>query len=168
MTLQPQHTVIAVYAAFGICLITSCIPNMSIQNYSALFTIILQIAAYFLRRREEPDSFAHNHIDFIIRTIWIWSLFFVIGMAGAGMMISQSGDMSALDQLMSSVTDGSIPTEADMNQTAQVYFETNYALILRTTLLWLGPAQLYAVWRIARGLSRALKGYRLANPRSWF
>jgi hypothetical protein len=89
-------------------------------------------------------------------------------MMGAGIMISQSGDMTALDTLLEDAMNGAQPSEESLDQATANYFNTNYALILKTTILWLTPAQTYAAWRIARGLPRAIKGYRLPNVRAWF
>lgn len=168
MPLTPPQKITALYAAYGLCVVMTCLPDMTMQNVAAIMTFILLAALYLLRSKWPEDSLEAHHTTFIIRTIWIWSAFLILGMIGAGMVISQNGDMSALDQLSSDIANGMPPTEDAMNQSAKAYFETNYDLILKTTLMWLSPAQIYAVWRIARGLSRALKGYRLSNIKSWF
>ena len=36
-----------------------------------------------------------------------------------------------------------------------------------TRLVAIGPAILYFVYRVVNGMSRAAKGYRIANPKSW-
>ena len=167
MTVTPQQKIIALYAAFGLCVITTSIPNMSVQNYAMLLTLVVLIAGYLLRKKSSEDSLESHHATFVIRTIWIWSAVLVFGMMGAGWMVYEHGDASAITTMANSIMEGATPTEDDMNQAAETYFDTNYDLIFKSMLQWLAPAQLYAVWRIARGLSRALKGYRVQNLRSW-
>lgn len=162
-----RHKLISLYSSFGLCVLTSCIPNMDAQNIAMLGTLLLLIGAYVLRSKSAEDSLEAHHATFVIRSIWIWSFVFLLGMMGAGWMVFQNGDNSAFDTLMSSIENGGVPTDADMEQTMQNYFNTNFPLILKTTLLWMAPAQIYAAWRIARGLSRGLKGYRIQNLRSW-
>lgn len=162
-----KHKIIALYASFGACVLISSILNMTAQNIALIGTILILIAAYILRSKSAEDSLEAHHATFVIRSIWIWSFVFLIGMMAAGWSLSQNGDNSAFDALLSSAENGNTPTEADMQQAMNQYFDTNFALLLKTTLLYTAPAQIYAAWRVARGLARGLKGHRVQNLRSW-
>lgn len=162
-----KHKIIALYASFGACVLTSSILNMTAQNIALIGTMLILIAAYILRSKSAEDSLEAHHATFVIRSIWIWSFAFLLGMMGAGWSVYQNGDNSVFDAIMSSVQGGNVPTDADMEQAMQQYFESNFNLILKTTLLYTAPAQLYAAWRLARGCSRGLKGHRVQNLRSW-
>lgn len=166
MTTNQKTT--GLYVTLGLCVLMTCTPVMALQNFAGLLSLILLITAYILRYKSDKESLESHHATYIIRTIWVWSAFVILGMIGAGMMISQNGDMSAIDDLINSANNGFIPDEDGVEQTVNAYFETNYALILKTTLMWLAPAQIYAIWRITRGLPRAMKGERLPNEKAWF
>ncbi|MBE2190624.1 MAG: hypothetical protein KDJ26_01440 [Alphaproteobacteria bacterium] len=159
---------IGLYVLLSLGVVLGCLPDMTMQSYSALVIFVALILAYFFRARAKKDDLVWHHSTFVVRTIWIWSLFLLIGMMGAGYIMQTQGDMSAVDRIMEAASSGIIPSEADIEAASQDYFSTNYDLILRTTLMWLAPAQVYAVWRIFKGLSRALKGYRVQNLRGWF
>lgn len=166
MTAQKKIT--ALYSAFALCVMMVCVPLMSVQNWAAILSLLVLISAYILRKKSPADSLEAHHATFVIRSLWIWSLVLILGMAGAGWVVSQNGDMAAITHLVDSVMNGAILSEDEINNAFNDYIATNYDLILKTTVMWLAPAQIYGVWRIARGMSRAWKGYRVHNPSSWF
>lgn len=141
------------YIGLFACIILTSMPNTMLQNFAALFSIVFIIAAYILRKKLIADSFEHNHASFIIRTFWIWSSLLVIGMVIAGLIISKYGDMTAIDNLTNAAMNGEIPDEAAANRTAAEYFATNFQLILKTTILCLLPAQIYAGIKTFKGYS---------------
>ncbi|OIN85203.1 MAG: hypothetical protein AUJ12_10075 [Alphaproteobacteria bacterium CG1_02_46_17] len=163
-----KQKILLLYLIFFGGVVTAYIPNMTVQGYSMLFGLVSLILAYIFRARADEDDLVWHHSTFMIRTIWIWSLFLSLGMIGAGYIVGTQADMSALQNIMDMATSGSIPDEAEMDAAGRAYFDTNFNLILKTTLMWLAPAQVYAVWRIYKGLSRAMNGYRVQNLRNWF
>lgn len=167
MTIDPRHKILSLYAVYSFAILMGCLPNMDAQNISAITTILLLIAAYVFESKHTPDSLETHHAIFVIRTIWIWSTFLLLGIIGAGFIVATKGDMSTIDQFMDGINNGVVPTEDDINALTQSYFESNATLIIKTALVCLGPAQIYASWRIIRGAMRAFKGYRIQNFRSW-
>lgn len=168
MTIDPRHKILSLYAIFSFAILMGCLPNMDAQNISAIAIIILLIAAYIFKSKNGPDRLETHHAIFVIRTIWIWSTFLLLGIIGAGFIIATSGDMSTIHQFMDSVNNGIVPTEDDINTLTQSYLESNSTLIIKTAVVCLAPSQIYASWRIIRGAMRAFKGYRIQNFRSWF
>lgn len=168
MTIAPLHKILGLYAVLAFGVLMSCLPYMTAQNVGAVAVLLALIFSYVLESKSDKDSLETHHAIFIIRTIWIWTTFLLIGLCGAGYVVSQQGNMAAIDQLMGMINSGGIPTEADIQAASEAYLNDNTDLILKTALVWLAPAQIYAVWRLARGLSRAVKGYRINNFRSWF
>lgn len=163
---KQKNTFLYVLLLVGV--IVGCLPDASMQGISALLGLVALMAAYAIRSKAKEDDLVWHHSTFVIRTIWIWSLFLVIGMVGAALVIQMNADMSAITDLVNSANSGIIPTEGDVDLTMQKFMDTNYDMMLRTTIIWLAPAQVYAVWRSYKGLSRAWLGYRVANLRSWF
>lgn len=163
-----KQKIASLYVPLLVGVIFGCLPDASMQGISALLDLIVLIAAYGIRSEAKEDDLVWHHSTFVIRTIWIWSLFLVIGMAGAALVIQMNADMGAITDLVNSANSGIIPTEGDVDLTMQKFMDTNYDMMLRTTIIWLAPAQVYAVWRSYKGLSRAWLGYRVANLRSWF
>lgn len=159
---------ISLYVLLLIGIVAGCIPSTPMQGLSVVVDLIALVSAYLFRSKAQEDDLIWHHSTFVIRTIWIWSLFLVIGVIGSSLFIQMNADMSAITDLINSVNSGTIPTESDVDLTMQKFMETNHDMMLRTTIIWLAPAQVYAVWRVYKGLSRAWVGYRVANLRSWF
>jgi uncharacterized membrane protein len=159
MTSQ-KAKLLALYALMGLSALLCCFPSFALQNagYGLIFAVL--ILAYILRALSPEESLERNHAKFIVRSIWIYSLIALIGTIAAGIMVGQKGDFSALDQILTN------PENAE--NLLRSYFETNRDLIESATRIWMFPAQLYLIWRMTHGISRAGKSYRISKPDSWF
>lgn len=167
---QDQKKRLIVLGFYWMCLLAalfSFIPLMVTMNigFTAIFLIL--IAAYVRRSYTEEDSFEHHHLTFIIRSLWIYSLFASIGLIGGGWMVWENGDREAIDTLVNAVMGGAIPTEADFDQTARAYMIDNQALMHKALVMWMFPSTLYLVWRLGRGILRAFRNYRVQNIYAW-
>lgn len=158
----------ALYLSLLIGVVAGCLPYGTAQGVSAILVIVALVLAYVLRDKQSPDSLVSHHATFVIRTIWIWSLFLMVGVVGAALVISSQADMSAIDALMNRINAGNIPTEDDIRMASDTYMADNFDLMLRTAIIWLAPAQVYALWRVVKGFTRAWSGYRLQNVKGWF
>jgi Na+/proline symporter len=147
------------YYAFILCAVSSLIPQMMVQTFSMVFSIMMIIAFYVVRHKWDKETFEHKEASSLIKTFWIWSAIYVVGMFVAGGLISSFGDMTAMNEWTQSVVQGSvIPDEESMKKVTQAYMDANFNLIISMTILCLLPAQIYAALRIKQGLSR------IANP----
>lgn len=156
---------------YGLCAalaLISCIPHMSAQNVGLTGILVVLILSYIKRCFSEADSLEHHHLSYIIRTIWIYSLFAAIGILGAGWVIWSDGNNAAIDALTSMVEQGGMPNEADMHATVNAYLADNENLIMKSMILWMMPSLLYFILRIARGIGRGWNNYRVQNIYSWF
>ncbi len=165
--LSPIKKIIPLYIALAFSILAGCIPHMMAQNIGAFGSLLVLISAYIMESKHHKESLEAHHCIYIIRTIWIWSAFLIISLIGAGIDVSDKADMSAIDDLTANILNGMIPTEMQMQAAVNKCLDTNLELILRTTVIWVAPAQLYGTWRCIRGFARARHGFRLANPRSW-
>lgn len=159
--------ILSLYALFVLVLVFGFFPYALLQNVSIWLCLLLIVLAYVFRARAQDDDLEHHHAQYIIRSVWVFSLIALVGMFGAGFAIGREADSSALDDLLSLVQTGGMVSEKDVESAFQRYFETNEALIFRRFLLFMAPAQLYAAWRLVRGLPRAMRGYRVSHPKSW-
>jgi uncharacterized membrane protein len=150
---SPRTKLLALYALMGLAAFLCSLPSFLLQNAGYGLVCAVLILGYVLRSISLEESLEKNHAKFIIRGIWVYSLIGTIGAMGAGIIVSQEGDFSALDQIMTAPENA----EALLNS----YFETNRDLIEKTTRIWMLPAQIYLIWRTARGLSRSAKSYRI-------
>ena len=146
------------YWAFALCVITCSVPQMMVQTFAMFFSIVMLIAFYVLRSRKTKETFEHNEFSALIKSFWVWSGIYVGGVFIAGILISTFGDMSAIHEWTEAVVQGAVPDEDSLKLATQKYMESNFNLMIGSTLLSILPAQIYAIIRIKQGLQR------LANP----
>ena len=166
--MKEQKNVQNIYAAFAAALIFQFIPLVTIQVFGFFLFIGVLVAAYMLRGKSETESLAYNHAHFIIRTIWIWSLFLMVGMVIAVPWFSQVADHSIIQSFLDQVSGGMMPSHEMMNDVMKRYMLANLADLLFIAGVALGPSMVYIIYRFAKGLTRALKGHRIGNVKNWF
>lgn len=141
------------YAVFGALLVSSIIPNMTLQNISAIMSLLFIIILYVLRSKTDQESVERVGFSYLIKTFWVWSALYILGLIVAGIIISTTGDMTALDEWAQSVIDGATATEEDVNKLIESYLDTNFYLITISVILGCLPATLYAGKRLFDGWS---------------
>ncbi|MFA7276335.1 MAG: hypothetical protein WC043_05990 [Pseudobdellovibrionaceae bacterium] len=169
MTNLPLHTQVKI--AYGLNLITiglTSTPSLWLQNIGVVTGVTALVLAYMIDAKAEKDSAEAGHAIYLIRTIWIWSLFLLVVLIGAETVILLNGNSTAMDALAERMINGHLPSYNELRATALSFFEDNRDLVISTLILWCAPAQLYALLRTLRAFPRALKNYRLKNPRTWF
>lgn len=168
MDTQKQKTTInTLYFMLVLSTIFSFIPFMSAQLLSLALIIVVLFAGYYYRGRDTEDGLMYNHMTYMIGTVWIGGGFLLLGMFAAAGLVFMEGNHSVIDAALVQVDGGFIPTEAELTKIMTEYMMSNKDLILTSSLITIGPAILYFVYRVANGFSRACKGYRIANPKSW-
>lgn len=154
MALSTPDTLKYSYFAFIFCIITSSVPQMTVQNLSLLLSLFLIITLYVIRRKWNKESAEHKEMSELIKTYWIWSVLFVVGIMAAGVLVSSFGDMTAINAWTESVVNGAVVDEEEVERITAEYMDTNFNLIITSTILSILPAQIFAILRVKSGLSR--------------
>jgi uncharacterized membrane protein len=152
-----HQKIIGYYVAFAICVVTACIPHMTVQTFSMIFALVSIITFYVMRKNWAKNTSHYTEASFVIKSFWIWSAIYVVGMLVAGILISTYGDMTVMNEWAEKMMQGGVPDEAELKHVTQEYLDTNMAVIVKMTLLSIAPAQIYAIWRIKTGLTRILR-----------
>ena len=171
-----KKSVINLYAMFGVGLILSLVPSTLVSIVALFFMVAVLIAGYGLRKKATPDSLAENHATYVIRTIWIGTLFSVITVSLGGLYLLSDIDYSAFqpcaenlaaqgDALMQNPTYGAVwgSSEPCMNN----FINENFRLLTIAAIIAALPVLIYFGYRYGKGLSRAMKGYRMKDAKSW-
>ena len=156
------------YAAFAAVIILQAVPQETIAMAGALIFLVMFIGAYIYRARAHTDDLVDNHMTYIIRTTWIAGLFFTIGFAAAVWIVYSLADISMINEMLRNIRGGQLYTEQQIRDVLDQAYAVNQRLLIITGAITLGPSVIYLVIRIAKGMARAMKGYRIANPRAWF
>jgi uncharacterized membrane protein len=163
-----RNIVLAFYAVMSVTVVLCSLPVIALLNLSLIVAVLTLIVAYLARARfPKNDSFEENHTTYVIRSLWLYSLLFLIGAIAASYFVFAQGNRESLAPMLEVIAAGQKPTESEMQSWTHQYAEDNAELLMRMFRLWLCPAQIYLVWRILQGGSRAFKGYRIARPGSW-
>lgn len=172
-----QKRILNLYGLFGASIIVSVLPYAAAAVLSIVFFTVLLVMGYVFKNKAEPESLQHNHALFIIRTLWITAFFSVITtIIGSAYMMGQidyapfSPCASELAALGAAAVEqmGVMEIYSYTAPCVEPFIEGNRTAFLNTILITTLPLFLYIGYRFAKGLGRAMKGYRLANPRSWF
>ncbi len=166
-TKQQQNTINTLYVMLIVSTILSFVPMMMAQSFSVILLLFVLLGAYYYRSKDKEDGLLFNHMTYMIGTIWIGTTFIVLGIIAAGLWIYQFGDHSIIGTTINSINSGQMYDEAALNSVMFDYMRANQSLLMKATLLTVGPAILYFVYRVANGFSRSLRGYRIAKPKSW-
>lgn len=172
---KEQKTINNIYALVCVSLLMGFIPVIEAAVLCLVMFLAAFIAAYILRKRAAAESLTANHMTFIIRTIWIASLFLIGTMTVAIIYLLPNYDPSALDicnekinaLIMEGVTDVA-RLEAEIKPCMDNFMADNFMTFMIATAIAAGPVVIYMGYRLARGLSRAIKGHRIGDVKGWF
>ncbi len=168
---REKRTITNLYAAFSVSLILSFMPMIEAAGLAALMFAGVLVAAYILRARADETSLTCNHATFIIRTIWIASLFaFVTTLIAAGYVI-QNFNPAAIHRCVDDVAMNMMDLtglEQAIRPCLDRFIQDNMRVFINGTLIAAAPVVAYILFRLAKGLPRAMKGHRIGNVRHWF
>ena len=172
-----QKTALRLYGVLGAALLMSLVPSVTAALFSMLLFVGLLIAAYVVRSGTDNGSFSENHMTFIIRTIWIGGFFSLVVMCFAAVYLFLNIDNTPLDPCIQNFLNQGTTNLQSIGPAEMMeifrgcyngYMDANFNLFILTGVLTGGPILIYFSIRFIRGLSRALKNYRVAQPKSWF
>ncbi len=172
-----QKKITRIYALFGVSLVLSLVPMISAALVSLSLGMGVLVTAYVLRTGSEEGGLLDNHMTYIIRTLWIGGLVALVSLAAASAYLFQSLDNtplhSCLDGLLSMAATTIVPDKAMLDYITNGpcwldYWKTNIKVFVVSGVMAAGPVLLYFLARYARGLGRAMRGYRVAKPKAWF
>jgi len=178
MTEQPegQKYILNLYAAFGVSLILSVLPYMSAAILSLVFFLGVLVGSYAVRKKVDEHSLAENHATYIIRTLWISAFISLVttGLATAYMLggIDYSTFQPCANKLANNGVEwmenaSMMAVYTLMQPCLDNFLGSNKTLLTNAVIIAGGPIVVYMAYRMVKGLSRAMKGYRLSNPKSW-
>ncbi|MCK5285054.1 MAG: hypothetical protein KAJ86_05650 [Alphaproteobacteria bacterium] len=167
-----QKKILQFYIVFGVMLVLFLVPSLLAAIISIILFCGVTISAYLIRRNSEDGSLTHNHMTFIIRTIWIGSFFASLSMLVGGTYLFLEIDNTPLNPCIQSMLN-SIPSSinqlnAIIEPCANDYWIANKKVIIISSGIVAIPILAYFIMRYIRGISRARKGYRISNPKKWF
>lgn len=155
------------YLVLILSTVLSFVPFAIAQLASISLILAVLIMAYIYRAKDSDDGLLFNHMTYLIRTIWIGSTFLGIGVIAAGLYMYVQGDHTLIQDAANQAANGVMFSEEALIQLSSDYMNANKSVLILGTGVFVGPAILYFIYRIANGYSRAAKGYRIANPKSW-
>ncbi|MAS86455.1 MAG: hypothetical protein CMH30_00550 [Micavibrio sp.] len=161
-----RQTILGLYGAFAATIIAHLYPVGIMGLLAICLAIAVMIYAYVLKAKAEPSSLTHNHMVYIIRTIWIGSVYLLIFMAIALFYLWPRVDMTLINMVARGEL--SVATPEDIKSVEIRFMLDNKQLMLESALMAFTLPAFFFIYRCTKGVIRAAKGYRLNNIRSWF
>lgn len=173
---KETKTLNTVYGMLIALTVLSFVPNMTLATIVLLAFIVYLIALYVIKSKAEDDGLLENHCAFLIKTIWVTSLFSLLTLTAALIYLLPIYDPSALNScnanLFNALTTNPNVGMADLQTMLQPcmdqFMSDNNTVFMTAALIAGGPIVIYFIYRLYKGGSRAFKGYRVANPKAWF
>ena len=163
-----NRAILFVYGLFCLSLFFICTPVIKIHTAGSLLLLFTLFSAWCLRFGKPHDTLIYNHMIYISRTIWMMSLIITAAVAVAGYVVYTLADNSIMQSAFDEMMEGRGLSHQELAGTLMEYLKANFMLMLSGALLCAVPTLLYTVYRLQHGITRALKGHRLAKPESWF
>ena len=165
---KERRSITHIYMALILSIVLQFVPVLAVQLFGAVLLLVVMAAAYVVRGPKDRDSLSTNHMTYLIGTIWIGSLFLSIGMGIATAWFLEAGNHTLFHQMIDGMMEGAVIPEDMIEARFIDYLKDNMALLVKIGLATVMPSLIYIAYRIWKGLSRAVKGYRIARPKSWF
>ena len=174
---EGQKAILNLYAALGVSLILSVLPYAAAAVLSLVFFVGVLIAAYSIRKKAEEHSLSENHATFIIRTLWIGAFFSLVTIIIASAYMLGGIDYSQFQPCADALANkglewlesaGMMDVYAVTQPCMDSFLFSNRTLLMNAMIIAGGPIVIYMTFRMAKGVSRAMKGYRLADAKTWF
>ena len=176
MTQDPAHKkIMSLYYLFIATLAASMVPSAAFAMLALFMITALMILAYVFRTEVDEDSLMHNHATYIIRTIWITSLFAAMTMIAASAYMIPQIDYSQMDACVKNVTtqlDTENPdfqaADALMQPCMDDFITANKMVFIFAMIIAGGPLLAYMIFRLIKGMGRARHGHKVVNLKNWF
>lgn len=165
-----QKNILRLYAASCVMIVFSFIPTITAALTTLLLFTFVLIAAYVMRRKSEEHSLTENHTTYIIRTIWISGLIAVLSLTAGSFYMLGHIDQNPLNGCANTILGMSDPNAmlAVMQPCIDEFVALNKQVLMISGAIVAAPVLLYLILRYARGLPRAIRGYRIAHEKGWF
>lgn len=167
--MNETNRILILYGVLLASVIAISIITPTAQMIAAIGIYGTLFASYVMRKMHHIDDIVTNHMIYISRTIWIWTLFLFFGVLGIVILILLNGDWTEINHMSAQIMSGAgTPDEAATTQSMQKFSADNEKLVIFSLIICILPAQIYALWRIYKGVVRAKGGYRIQRPQNWF
>ncbi len=150
------------YALYIASMILQFFPYPIVVVFGFLLFLTVFIYTYVARGKVEEDSLLHNHATYLIRTIWLAGFLIIVTCIFGFTYLFMSFEPGVIDQMGEDMV-----FSDDLMATLDIYKERFFYELLVANIISFGPGIIYMGYRFANGLMRALKGYRVANVKSW-
>ena len=152
-----------IYAALIAAFVLNFVPSFLVQVIASLVFMGVFISLYVFRRLAEKESLIDNHMTYLIRSVWIGGLFVILGTIVSAFYFIGSIGFDEYARLGQKAIE-----QGDSMAFPDVFHSAYPDEVFISVAITFAPGTIYLAFRLAKGLSRAIKGYRIANPTAWF
>lgn len=163
---KDRQIILQAYAMFFVSILANFYPVGIVGLIGFFLFIGFMIYVYYYRKKSEDNSLVQNHMIYLIRTLWVGSVYLIIFIVAAALYMAPELDLKVYHWLASGSYTPTSPQEVDV--IIKNFVSDNTPLLYYGALIAFGVPLVFFFWRMINGVFRASKGYRIANVRSWF
>ena len=175
MPATEEKKILRIYAAFAASLVLMLMPNAAIAVLAAVLMMGSMIAAYMKRRAADPQSLTADHMNFLIRTIWIGSGLAAITTSIACVYMMKTADHAPLQvcsnnaaaKILESGTQDMRAINAMLQPCVNDFIAANVPVLINSVAMAAALPLIYFAFRTAKGLRRAAGGHRIGGDKGW-
>ena len=156
---KKDKNIVTFYGLLIISTLMNFVPSIAIQTIGGILFFVTFIATYILRAKFDKDSMHYAHCAYIIKTVWIFSLMFTVGI----ILSVATADHSAIMSIVNQINAGAIPTETATIGSIKKFGLDNIILFLIIFL----PMIVYLLYRFGKGINIILKNKPTMNLEGW-
>lgn len=159
-----KRKILIVYILFGIGTTGMIYPTM----IGAIALITALLAGWILRFGKDHDSIIYQHMIYISRSFWMWSLILTVITAIAGAAVITMADNSIYDRVIDDMRNGIMYSNIMMIDALKTYIKDNIGIMIAAGFFCTVPALAYVGKRLYRGISHLLQDKPLPKSIGWF
>ena len=156
----------------GVSLILSFIPIPVAAVVSFMMFMCVLLAAYAMRRGLSEIDLTHNHMTYLIRTLWISGLVMILGLVASVIYMIGAIDNAPLDACLDNVS--GVTPESSMDDMMAVfspcmdeYMGANKGVLLISGVLAAVPILAYLIYRFVKGVKYAWHEQPVPTVKKW-
>ncbi len=171
---KEKRTIMTIYMIFFLSLLVTLIPLSIASLFSFMICVCTLAGIYSIRSNAEEDSFAENHMSYLISTFWRANLYLFIAAMFAALYIGVMTDYAPLKPCMSYIDNYLVSAVKNLDfsrllrvtkSCEQPFMDRNNITFAITTLIAFLPALSYIAYRCFKGLVYFFKNQMIPGVR---
>lgn len=164
--LEDTSQIIRAYAMMVLGFPMAFIPMPILSGVGLLLMVVGIIYTYTVKKKLATSVVGRNHVQWILRTFWIASIYFLAGAVVAWMVVAANADAVAIEQLSHALEAGTA-TPDEITLMITEFQTTNAQLMGWSKIISFAPCLIFFALRFIKGYRLAEDYKEVPNVKTW-